>query len=539
MRVLIAAILAAGTVASVRADSVLLADLPDAVLDGLRAADSASLSDASEVRRLVLAATATEAVRVGLVTLRVDPRWFLAVPPDTAQGPFVEARRWPGDSVVAWYVLGASVPADRPPLPQAEGGRAPGSPVWRGAILTAGGPRAAAWIDRTVPDTARRLGILVVPGDAGLGAAAVPALLEEAIALADDTTIDAAPWSDWTGPTVESLVALPRLLGPPVRADERRDVWQATTVRGFSIGLPPGVRSIRTDGGVLPPRNLPGGLLWFRGHFVGREGNEVQLGDPTRAGYLALPPVVDRAWISGERPPLGASTARRVIADDFSDACTDTGADAANAERWNEPGRTGDWLVFRLLYGGAGIEIGLPVLAGRQSEALYWIPATLRPPGWPPAAPPLDPQRRFGIDFDPYSKMQRSKRAWAEGLLTVPGLRLEVPRGWRPIANLRSSDGLPVTFVDEQGELRGTLSRLEGDAPERDTSAGTGWKAVKTPSKKKPTAAYRRADGARLFVTAAGVALLLFPEATTDRLQWDRMADNATPLRDAPSPDRR
>jgi hypothetical protein len=63
--------------------------------------------------------------------------------------------------------------------------------------------------------------------------------------------------------------------------------------------------------------------------------------------------------------------------------------------------------------------------------------------------------------------------------LFIADLRLEIPRGWWPVANLNSRDGLPVTFVAEDGTLVG---RLEAVAKGHTPRAEDGWAAMDNPS---------------------------------------------------------
>jgi hypothetical protein len=48
-----------------------------------------------------------------------------------------------------------------------------------------------------------------------------------------------------------------------------------------------------------------------------------------------------------------------------------------------------------------------------------------------------------------------------EGSLEVPGLRLNLPRGFQPELSPQSSDGYPIHFVGGDGGLLGTLHRIE------------------------------------------------------------------------------
>ena len=205
--------------------------------------------------------------------------------------------------------------------------------------------------------------------------------------------------------------------------------------------MPPGFRVRRVDGGVAPPRPLPGGLLWLRGRYVDGTDTEVAVGDGDRAGYVARVEAASEAWRAGEVPPVGLPDGSRLASEPFDLAAERTGARNARAERWHEEGFEGEWLVFRLGFDEDGIEIALPMISGRRSPSLFWIPATWRSDDRPPAPPPVDPAGRFGIRFERLTRGAQSRQPWTEGYLTVPGLRVELPKGWWPAAGLRSRDG--------------------------------------------------------------------------------------------------
>ncbi len=517
----------------------LLADLSPEVLESLRseAGDTGLPKDPAGLLDRIFSAGPVYHFDAGLVGVDTDRRWFETLPPGAPGGPLLELRRWPGDTVLALYALsGEAAPEGGPLLPGSKltksEGAASDTTRWDGTLDTALGRRPVAWLERRLAAVSRRLGILLVPGDAGLGRDAADDLMEELLAVADRIELRADAWNLEEGIHPGTTLVLPALGAPPADADERRDTWQVVEGRGFTMGLPPGVRVRRLDEGIPPPREVPAAVLWMRGRFIDRKGERVAVGDGTRAGYLAVISSIDRAWTEGEKAPLAAAGATRLAGEDFSVACEQTGAEAARAERWSEPGFEGQWLVFRMILKGAGIEIGLPVLTGRQSEALFWIPTTFRGAGVPPAPPPVDPAERFGISFAPFTKLDQKRHPGFEGYLTVPGLRLELPRGWFPVTTLRAEDGFPVTLVDGHGKEVGRLLRLPYGSEDL---AAKGWVALRRPTPRKPTAVYRRADGARLYGTAEGRGILLVPNSgeIVRGAEWDRLVESATPLRPA------
>ncbi len=517
----------------------LLADLSPEVLRAAQGEGGAPTpsSDAWEILGRIFAAAPPYHFDAGLVGVDTDRRWFQTLPPGDAAAPILELRRWPGDSVLALYALeGESPSAGDPPVPGSRltfMKKEAAADVWRweGILSTAMGPRPVVWIERRIAGIPRRLAALLIPGDAGLGRAAVADLLRELLAVLARVEVRPDAWSVQEGIQVGTAVVLPALDSPPSDADERRDAWQVVDGKGFTLGLPPGVRARRMELGLLPPRPVPAALLWIRGRFLDRRGERVAIGDGTRAGYLAAISSLDRAWAFGEKPPLGAPTAKLVVGEDASLPCEQTGADGARAERWTEPGFPGQWLVFRLVFGGAGVEIGLPVLSGRQSETLFWIPTTLRGSGSPPAPPPVDPAERFGISFEQFTKLEQKRHPGFEGVLTVPGARFELPKGWFPVTTLRSEDGFPITLLDGRGRAVARLERVPAGAAElaRPVEGGE-WIAVTRPTARKRTAVYRREDGARLFATAAGHGVRLIPQmpGLAAQVEWARLVESAT-----------
>jgi hypothetical protein len=196
----------------------------------------------------------------------------------------------------------------------------------------------------------------------------------------------------------------------------------------------------------------------------------------------------------------------------------------ATAARWSEPGFSGSWLVFRLQGTGFGVEIGLPVLRGRTSPALFWVPATYRPAGMAPAAPPVDPSDRLGMRFEPPLPAEARRDPTLEGRVSGPGFKAEVPKGWWPRANLRAPDGFPLEFVDRQGKAWAVLERR--DPTEPDPAASDGWVPEKRPRSWGARTAWTRADGALALRGEDGTLWRLVPAEGTDPGKWRRLASH-------------
>jgi len=462
-----------------------------------------------------------------------DPRWFSTLPPAGEGAPLLELRRWPGDTAVAVYAVAgplSSVAEVAPPVPGADLLLQVSGPdvweQWGGSLSTAAGARPALWLERRVEEAPARLCVLVLPGDAGLGADAVAGLRDEALALLGRMEVRTS-WRNRAGADPARGIVPPQTATVPGNNDEGMAPWQVVRGRDFTVGLPPGIRARRMDGGVPPPRGLAGGRMWLRGTFMDDRDTEVVLGDADRFGYIAEVRPAPEGWY--EQVPLGAPGATQLSSEPFDLVAERSGARQARAERWKEPGFDGEWLVFRLRFEEHGIEFGFPVLQGRRSESLFWIPLTWRPGDRAPAPPPIDPAERFGIRFERLRPTERQRYPWTEGFLSVPGLRMEVPKGWFPAAALRSQDGFPVRLVDRNGVEVGLLSRLSGDElPE--AGEASGWIRAARKGRRRGAAVYRRVDGACLVVWTPGEAYLFAPGANDVKdwaELWERMVGSA------------
>jgi hypothetical protein len=264
-------------------------------------------------------------------------------------------------------------------------------------------------------------------------------------------------------------------------------------------------------------------LLWIRGRFTDRDGDMVVVGDTQRAGYVAGLARTDPEWTRSTRLPSGLTVGERIAIQDFEVARNRTGATAATAARWREDGFAGEWLVFRLVWEKSAMEIGLPMLSGRKSQAMFWLPATIRTAGRPPAPPPLDPAERFGITFERLTGTDRNENPWMEGFLTVPGLRIEIPLNWYPVNSLRTRDGFPIRLYDGNGKLCGILERVDESWFGRFDPAAGNWKSTPRPGRFRALAAWRDGAGAGLFRSKGGGGFLLKPAATAAGESWERM----------------
>jgi len=529
--------------AAVRRDSTYIADLTAEERDALAASarEQPLPEEPHALLDRIFALRPAYRFDVGLVIVDTDRRWFRIGSRDAVGEPVLDLRRWPGDTALAFYVLQGGRTSDEagsaPPVPGSTFGRpertSEGRRRWIGTLDGESGSRTVAWEERTVPGTDLRLGALMVPGDGGLGPEAVDDLYVEILAVVERTVVVPETWTTATEIATAGDIVLPPLGLAPEASDESTDSWQIMRTRTFTLGLPPGVRSRRTTTAVPAPDQVPDGVLWFRGRFTNSDGGAVVLGDPRHGGYVAEIPAVDDAWLTGVTPPRGAPGASLRAGAPFDLAVERTAAISARAERWSDATlENGEWLVFRLQLENGGVEIGLPVFAGRQSEALFWIPLTWRDATEPPAPPPIDPAKRFGIRFERLTPAARKQNPWIEGYLEVPGLRLELPVGWWPIANLRSDDGFPVQLLDQESRQVAELTRVEVGGI--DLSEGSGWEAVKHVRRYQAAEAYTRADGQRLYVSTRGRAFLLAPDSTTPPTSdlWERVVESALLTRD-------
>ena len=502
------------------AAGALTADLPDDVLAKVTARKAGR---PDEILAAVFGAVVPYAFDADGVHALTDRRWFQADSVEGAGAPALEIRRWPGDSIVAYYAL----PAEGEPV-LVPGLTLTGSASTFGACSVRDGRLSANKVERGVvwgecAAAGGRAAVLGIPGDAGLGPSARSELREEILAVIGRTKFDAG-----RTPAATPL-QVPVLPAPAVAADERRDAWQVFQGDAFTIGLPPGVRAMRLDLSVPAPRAIPGGIAWLRGRFLDRDGSPIAVGDGTRAGYIARVGAEDEAWRAGVAPPLGAPAAERLDEAELHDLVLEwTEATKAVVSHWKEPGFAGDWLVFRLHLRGSGVEIGLPVVTGWRSLALFWIPVTWRGPGRSPAPPPIDPAIGLGVRFDRLGPAEK-RQGLVEGTLQVGTLRLDIPRGYWPVANLGAPDGLPVTVYDPTGAIAGRIESVPA-AGVGTILAGEGWTTQPRPASRKASSIHVRADGTCVLVAKAGDGYVLAPEAggAARAGAWQRLVESAS-----------
>lgn len=524
-------LLAAGLLA---ASGALTADLPDKILAKVATAKL----EAPE--KILDAISEVEPYESDVAGLRVvtDLRWFRVDSVDGPGAPLLELRRWPGDTVLAFYAL----PSDAPLVERFPGLTLQGAPAAAGACSVRDGkleakPSARSVVWAECVRGSRRVGVLGIPGDAGFGAAGKADMRLEILGVLRRVEVAEA------GPEAAPISTLPELPVPPTAADERRDAWQVFQGDGFTLGLPPGMRAIRLSPEADAPRPLGHAVAWMRGRFLDRDGAPIAVGDGRRVGYVAYVEGSNEEWRAGVAPPFGARSAERLDEARLDDIVEEwTGATKAVVSHWKEPGFAGDWLVFRLHLRTAGVEIGLPVLSGWRSLALFWIPVTWRDGGKSPAPPPIDPAERLGVRFERLRAGERARQGLVEGTLVVGSLRVEIPRGYWPVANLGSSDGLPVTVFDPTGAVSG---RIEGIPAERVGAAvsGEGWTALPRPGSRKAASIHLKDDGTCVVVPKTGGAYRLVPEPDGKERAgaWRRLVESASivkPARISEAPER-
>ena len=512
-----------------------LADLPADRLAELALDEVRKLTPAEQLAAVFGAGPPYE-FKSGAVVVYTDARWFSTSPSDAPGAPFLELRRWPGDTVLAFYALTGPLRTAEEGPPIADGdfelleGSSDAWGEWNGWLRTDRGDLPVRWVEQSIEDAPAYLGALLMPGDGGLGTAGIEDLTLELLGVFSRIRLTPQSWRVKQGIPRGVPIEVALSAGTTGAADEKQAPWQVVQGNGFTMGLPPGFRARRLDGTVPPPVDIPGGLMWLRGRFTDVEGTAVAVGDDRRVGYVALVQPKSKAWSAGSRPPLAAAGASLVSGQAFPLLVDRTGAKAGRAERWQEPGFDGEWLLFRLEFEEQGLEIGLPVLSGRSSPSLFWIAATWRGPNQAPAEPPVDPNERFGIRFERLTRADRSRQPWMEGYLAVPGMRVELPKGWVPAASLRTTDGYPVRLVDSTGAAQGVVTRLEADELPVVDEADGGWVAQSRPGFHRASGVYLRGDLTYVFLAKEGHAFL-FERRLGDEASWERMAASVQLMR--------
>ena len=290
------------------ARSVHLADLPPEIRSavGLAAPETASQTELLSAIDLLAPKRRFESDALAIV---VDLRWYAEAPEGGPHGPIALLRRWPGDTTLALYALDPAFDGTRtPPLP-VESSPSPrvgaaDSVEWHGSLPTEIGPQPYVWFVRSAGEDLPRLGVLVLPGNAGLGPEATSALADEARFVAERVEIRAEGWREVPYIEPGQPIVFPRAHVVPGETNERSEPWHAVSAHTFTIGLPPGIRAMRLDAGVHAPVDVPGGLLWLRGRFHDIEGTRVVVGDSTRAGYVARVEASAKAWRTAASAPI-------------------------------------------------------------------------------------------------------------------------------------------------------------------------------------------------------------------------------------------
>jgi hypothetical protein len=481
----------------------------------------------------------------GPFVVLTDRRWFTTLSSSGPAAPLLELRRWPGDTTLALYAVAgptASAREGQPPVPEATLSLQP-EPVgewrrWDGNVETEVGERPVVWLERTIGDSPAHVGALLLPGDAGLGAPAIEDLTLELLAVVNRLELRPHAWRLREGIPRGELVELPVMPDLPGDLTEKDQPWQVVRAQGFTMGLPPGFRARRMDGTVPPPVEIPGGLLWIRGRLIDEHGETVAVGDDRRIGYVAEVRPPTKSWVAGESPPFGAGKAEKRATEPFSLLAERSGAKTARVENWHEAGWSGEWLVCRIAFRQVGFEIALPVVAGERSAALYWIAATWRPDTKAPAPPPVDPALRFGIRFERLRPSEQSRQPWTAGFLWVPGLRTEVPKGWTPLATLRSSDGYPIRLAGPTGATVARLEHLEAAELPSKEELEHDWVAVTEFRVRRALSVHRQGDR-YLVIGAKGDGFLYEPLALGEdddesRVFWVRMVKSSQLMRPGP-----
>jgi len=524
-----------------------LADLPPALRAALDELDPPveSLSPWGQLELVFRSASPYE-FESGPFVVLTDSRWFTTQSSTGPTAPLLELRRWPGDTCLALYAVAgpmASSSEGQPPVPDGTFELQPDAigawRRWDGEVENEAGARPAVWLERTLEDAPAHVGALLLPGDAGFGAPAIDDLTLELLAVVNRLELLVHAWKLRQGIAPDQRVSLPVMPDVPGDLSEEDHPWQVVRGRGFTMGLPPGFRARRLDGSVPAPIQIPGGLLWIRGRLIDQRGGRVAVGDDRRVGYVAEVRPPSKDWLSGARPPYGAGEAEKQAAETFDLLAERTGAKAVRVENWSEPGWSGEWLVCRIMFRSVGYEIVLPVLAGERSPAVYWIALSWRPDSKPPASPPVDPAQRFGIRFERLRPSEQTRQPWTAGILWLPGLRTEVPKGWVPLATLRSSDGYPIRFVADTGATVARLERLEANELPSPDELEREWETV-TEFRLRRAAGVHRSGDRYLVLSAGGYGFLYEPLALgiepddKSRIFWVRMVKSSQLLRSEP-----
>src|SRR5262249_52942163 len=137
--------------------------------------------------------------------------------------------------------------------------------------------------------------------------------------------------------------------------------------------------------------------------------------------------------------------------------------------------------------------------------------------------------------FSRLSASEKRTNGLVEGYLTVADLRVDVPRGWYPIANLSARDGLPVTFVDATGDVIGEIARRPSGSADLAPRPEEGWVASPKPAAQHAKAIWGQEDGRAVVVAKAGHGYVFVPkgDSAARREGWKRLRESAAFIKPA------
>ena len=87
-------------------------------------------------------------------------------------------------------------------------------------------------------------------------------------------------------------------------------------------------------------------------------------------------------------------------------------------------------------------------------------------------------------------------------------MRVEVSKGWFPAASLRSVDGFPVRFLDQQGREVGRLLRLSSEEVSARASSLKQLDETESPKRHRAARVFSDATGDYLFIAPEGHGFL-------------------------------
>ena len=243
---------------------------------------------------------------------------------------------------------------------------------------------------------------------------------------------------------------------------EDSDPWRTfVTEGGVSIDLPPGVVAALPTTGFGDGHCSADTVLWFRGRWIGRDGEALALGNADWAGTMSLLPGgaeqgMSEAGLAQWTMPSDPVARQTHRVDLSAPLETLAGAKRGVVARFGGGEFSGTWLAMRLDLSGDLVEIRLPILENADSSSWLWIPMTVRHTDAPPPPVLVDLSERFAVRFR--SNEDRDNPADPrEGHLSAGEISLDVPKGFRVSLNPDSRNGFPIRMRDDQG----TVLKLE------------------------------------------------------------------------------